>query len=554
MSQLLLLPEQSSSKIFKTKFKLRIDPFSEVNGPVYNLHTDFNYLKWKLRVEPETRHGEKHFQIFLYCNDGCQGSWSCCVMKGEIRVVSQNGGPPLAETFKCIPFEWKNNCFYLSYFASWDELIAPERGLIKGNCIIFEVILLTDAPKGVSYDPTSQIYIDYDKKIGPIKRADSGIPHLVEVLLKNVQVIDSRAKYQVKITNLTHLQGKVLSGAILVSNVPWRIMLRPKRGERQEEEKKDRKFGLFLECNGRSSGSWRYFAEVTYFLVRPNANRERQLIEFSWEQSIHKVFEFYLNQCEKGRMKNDEIILEMTLLVLSTQKNILNPLPGDNFRAKEDKSAFDEALDEEEQDAAPKNETYEKETHLTEATTSSAKPEAGKRASTNSPSSDEPEKEGGLKTTNQREEPALLNSDVGCSVEKMSEELAWSEVHAQLRSEDAFNNPSTIEAETMDFEEKAEVERDETASQGRKKRRKLSATVHDECVLQIPELKGEERELKIIIPDKIKDYKVIVTEQSVKLDRLAKEVRNYQCVSLYLILPLLLFLITLYLLSFAGVV
>lgn len=138
-------------------FRFKIENFSKLTESVLSPPTYVRNLPWKIMAMPRTnqhsheRQPTKSLGFFLQCNGDSEAvSWSCNAT-AELKLLNQNGGPPLSRKINHV-FYSKENDWGFSHFHNWSDIVDPEKGWIKDDSITLEVYVLADAPHGVSWD------------------------------------------------------------------------------------------------------------------------------------------------------------------------------------------------------------------------------------------------------------------------------------------------------------------------------------------------------------------------------------------------------------------
>ena len=86
--------------------------------------------------------------FYLCCNSGSPLYWSCRA-SGDIRLIHERGGKKFSRKFTKT-FCGKDSCF--GFYMDWNEVMDPENGYIKDDCVTIEVQVNADAPIGLSLD------------------------------------------------------------------------------------------------------------------------------------------------------------------------------------------------------------------------------------------------------------------------------------------------------------------------------------------------------------------------------------------------------------------
>ncbi|XP_046819841.1 ubiquitin carboxyl-terminal hydrolase 7 isoform X2 [Vespa crabro] len=113
-------------------------------------------LPWKIMVMPRSsptqeRQTQKSLGFFLQCNGESEStSWSCSAT-AELRLLSCKGEPPFSRKIQHL-FYSRENDWGFSHFMAWHEVLDPDKGFIKDDCITLEVHVIADAPHGVCWD------------------------------------------------------------------------------------------------------------------------------------------------------------------------------------------------------------------------------------------------------------------------------------------------------------------------------------------------------------------------------------------------------------------
>ena len=86
--------------------------------------------------------------FYLCCNSGSPLYWSCRA-SGELCLIHQRGGKKFSRKFTKT-FCGKDSCF--GFYMDWNEVMDPENGYIKDDCVTIEAKVNADAPIGLSLD------------------------------------------------------------------------------------------------------------------------------------------------------------------------------------------------------------------------------------------------------------------------------------------------------------------------------------------------------------------------------------------------------------------
>ena len=92
----------------------------------------------------------KRAEFVLKCNGGSPLYWSCRASV-DIRLIHQRGGEKFSRKITHM-FYSKENDWGFSHYMAWNEVLDPEKGYIKDDCVTFEVKVNADAPHGVCWD------------------------------------------------------------------------------------------------------------------------------------------------------------------------------------------------------------------------------------------------------------------------------------------------------------------------------------------------------------------------------------------------------------------
>lgn len=93
----------------------------------------------------------KSVGFFLQCNGESESSAWSCHASADLRLIHQRGGEKFSRKITHM-FYSKENDWGFSHYMAWNEVLDPEKGYIKDDCVTFEVKVNADAPHGVCWD------------------------------------------------------------------------------------------------------------------------------------------------------------------------------------------------------------------------------------------------------------------------------------------------------------------------------------------------------------------------------------------------------------------
>lgn len=136
-------------------FAFKVENFSQIKESALSPHCIVRNLPWKIMImQRQTQSQDRNTKsvgFFLQCNGESESSAWSCHASADLRLIHQRGGEKFARKITHM-FYSKENDWGFSHYMAWNEVLDPEKGYIKDDCVIFEVKVNADAPHGVCWD------------------------------------------------------------------------------------------------------------------------------------------------------------------------------------------------------------------------------------------------------------------------------------------------------------------------------------------------------------------------------------------------------------------
>ncbi|XP_075231893.1 ubiquitin-specific protease 7 isoform X4 [Lycorma delicatula] len=138
-------------------FQYTVHNFSKLKESQLSPPCFVRNLPWKIMVMPrlsqtQERQQQRSLGFFLQCNGESESSSWSCYATAELKLLAQKEGcEPFCRKIQHL-FYCKENDWGFSHFMAWADVLDPDKGYIKDDCITLEVHVVADAPHGVSWD------------------------------------------------------------------------------------------------------------------------------------------------------------------------------------------------------------------------------------------------------------------------------------------------------------------------------------------------------------------------------------------------------------------
>ncbi|XP_072931565.1 ubiquitin carboxyl-terminal hydrolase 7-like isoform X2 [Epargyreus clarus] len=138
-------------------FRYTVQNISQLKEQVLSEPCYVRCLPWRILVlirhtSTPDRQQQKALGIFLQCNGDCDSpGWSCYGL-GQLKLLSYKpDGEHLCRKLHHM-YHPKEDDWGFAHFISWKDLMDPENGYVKDDCVSIEAHVVAEAPHGVSWD------------------------------------------------------------------------------------------------------------------------------------------------------------------------------------------------------------------------------------------------------------------------------------------------------------------------------------------------------------------------------------------------------------------
>ncbi|KAI8512578.1 hypothetical protein Bbelb_092170 [Branchiostoma belcheri] len=257
-------------------------------GPAFFAHN----MPWLIMVKPVYGGGrprKKFLGVFLQCDADYNGFWSCRA-SGALRLISHKEDVPTLEMEFQHVFSSKEIAWGYPEFVPWQTVLDPTMGYITNDTILLEAHVKAEPPLGQN---------------------GTALRNVIDGAMSQTE-----ATFRFTVENISTVRGELVSPAVYIRHLPWRIVCEPQR-DPHAPEPYDKSLALSMRCDADANSLWTSRASIEMRLLThgndvPALTREFRDVFFRNEPELGWLVIPWHVVCDpqNGYIKDDTIVLE----------------------------------------------------------------------------------------------------------------------------------------------------------------------------------------------------------------------------------------------------
>ncbi|XP_078667840.1 uncharacterized protein LOC144909631 [Branchiostoma floridae x Branchiostoma belcheri] len=272
--------------------RFTVDNFSKSKGRLFGPAFFARNMPWLIMIKPVYGGGrprKKFLGVFLQCDADYNGFWSCRA-SGALRLISHKEDVPTLEMEFQHVFSSKDRASGYPEFVPWQTVLDPTMGYITNDTILLEAHVKAEPPLGQN---------------------GTALRNVIDGAMSQTE-----ATFRFTVENISTVRGQLVSPAVYIRHLPWRIVCEPQR-DPHAPEPYDKSLALSMRCDADANSLWTSCASVEMRLLThgndvPALTREIRDVFFRNEHELGWPVIPWHVVCDpqNGYIKDDTIVLE----------------------------------------------------------------------------------------------------------------------------------------------------------------------------------------------------------------------------------------------------